>query len=151
MRWITAAFLLGIAPVAAQQTANMEAFTSACSGAQDFLIGDVPEGKDPAVVLTPLCSCLVTQFSGFSQADIDMLVTDLKGTSTDESHAAYSTYPDLVNRAGGGLNTCSNDPTVVAAYQSLQPPPPATPGRPAGVGPRSARLGRRRPRPATRR
>ena len=55
------------APVSAETPADFTNFTAACLGAQHFLIGELPAGTDPATILTPLCTCIVTAFAPFSQ------------------------------------------------------------------------------------
>ena len=72
------------APVSAQTPADFTKFSEACLGAQAFLIGELPDGTDPASILTPLCACIVTAFAPLTQPEVDMLAADLRGESTEE-------------------------------------------------------------------
>lgn len=114
------------APVSAQTPADFTKFSEACLGAQTFLIGEVPEGTDPATILTPLCACIVTAFAPLTQPEVDMLVADLRGESTEESHAAYTDYAALETKARDGLTSCFSKPEI----QSLMPAAPAAPAAP---------------------
>jgi hypothetical protein len=122
------ALALGCAAPAYAQEADMTAFDEACAGAQTFLVGEIPADVDSAKLMTALCACVSTAFKTMPQADIDMLVTDLKQTSTEETHAAHPDYGTLQQRAGEGLGTCFGSAEVLA----LLPPPPAeAPAEPA--------------------
>ena len=109
------------APASAETPADFAKFTEACLGAQQFLIGELPAGTDPATILTPLCTCIVTAFAPFSQPEIDILATDLRGEATEESHAAFPTYAALEEKARDGLTTCFSSPEIIA----LMPAPAA--------------------------
>ncbi len=100
---VTALALLWPAAVLAADT---EKFSTTCLGAEAFLLDGAPEGIDKVAVLTSVCGCLVTEFADFSQAEIDVLTTDLDGTATAESHAAFGDYAALEGKAGNSLNTC---------------------------------------------
>jgi hypothetical protein len=108
------------APSVAADPTNFDKFQTSCLSADALLLGDVGTGFDTAAVMTPLCSCLVTQFSGFTQPEVDMLTTDLDETSSEASHAAYADYAALSSRAGNGLEACfASD--AVTAVMSAQP------------------------------
>lgn len=115
----TALLTLGsTVPSRADDPANFDKFSTTCMTAGPMLLGDTPDGFDQSAVLTPLCGCLVTEFSTFSQADVDMLTSDLAGTSTDETHAAYANYSDLSGKAGAGLDKCFASDEVTAAINA---------------------------------
>lgn len=116
------ALTAALALPAAAQTASTEAFTASCLAAGPFLIGEVPAEVDAATILTPLCSCLVAEFSGFPQAEIDVLAADLAGTSTEESHAAFGDYEALEDKARAGLTKCFDAPEVRAALDAAAAP-----------------------------
>jgi hypothetical protein len=123
MMSVAALLTLGFAaPAQAEDPAKLDQFQTACLGSASLLLSDVPEGADTAKVMTPLCSCMVTEFSGFSQADIDMLTADLSGTATEESHKAYATYEDLSGRAASGLEKCFGTDEVTAAMGAAGQP-----------------------------
>lgn len=112
------------APMAMAQTpADFGTFSASCMGAAEFLLGETPPGIDEVSILTPLCGCLVTSFADLSQADVDVLATDLRGESTDASHAAHGDYQRLLERAGTGLQACFTSPEVTAAMDAAQPAP----------------------------
>jgi hypothetical protein len=111
------------APVSAQTPADFTKFSEACQGAQAFLIGDLPEGTDPKTILTPLCACITTAFAPFTQQEVDVLAADLRGESTEESHAAFADYAALETKARDGLTSCFSKPEI----QSLMPAAPAAP------------------------
>lgn len=98
--------VIGYAPAASAQTLQTEGFLQACNSNEDFLanLSDAQEGAEQA--LSGLCGCLVTELGDVSQSDLDILAQDLAGTATDETRQAYTTYPDLSQRAGEALNAC---------------------------------------------
>ncbi|RYH13480.1 MAG: hypothetical protein EON57_01885, partial [Alphaproteobacteria bacterium] len=103
---LMAASMLAAIPAAqAQETpADLTAFNQSCAGAAQFLLGDVPEGTDPATILTPLCACLGTGFANSPQKDVDILAADLRGEGTDEAHAAHGSYDVVEEKAREVLN-----------------------------------------------
>lgn len=122
---LLAASVLAAAPaVRAQdaQPADLTAFNEACAGAQQFLLGDVPAGVDPATILTPLCSCMDTQFKDFPQKDVDILAADLRGEGTQEAHDAHGSYTEVEDKARAGLNTCYASPEVQAVMAPSETP-----------------------------
>ena len=126
--------VLALAPGAQAQNAapaDFTAFNSACAGAQQFLLGNIPEGVDATKILTPLCGCLVTQFKDFSQKDVDILAADLRGEGTEEAHTAHGDYATVEEKARTALNTCFASPEVQAAM----PAAPAAPATPAPAAP----------------
>lgn len=120
---LMAASMLAAIPAAqAQDTpADLTGFNAACAGAAEFLLGDVPEGTDPATILTPLCACLDNGFKDSPQQDIDILAADLLGEGTEELHAAHGNYEAVEAKARDVLNACYASPEVM----SLMPPPEA--------------------------
>ena len=111
----------GFAAPALAQQADLTTFNTSCLAAQDFLLGELPEGVDGPALTAAVCGCLAEGVKSLSQADIDMLNTDLSGKGTDEIHAAYTDYAALQDKAGTTLVACFETPEVVA----LLPPPPA--------------------------
>ena len=127
-----AASLLAALPATAQETpADFTTFDQACAGAAAFLLGDVPEGTDPATILTPLCACLDTGFKDLPQKDVDILAADLRGEGTDEAHAAHGDYKSVEDKAREVLNTCYASPEVMSLMAPPENPPPADPASPA--------------------
>lgn len=115
---IVAAGLAG--PSLAADPANFDKFQATCLTADAMLLGEVADGFDTAAVMTPLCSCLVTTFAAFTQPEVDVLTSDLDGTATEASHAAYADYAALSSRAGDGLQACFSSDEVTAVL-SAQP------------------------------
>ncbi|MGV3491479.1 MAG: hypothetical protein ACO1OG_09170 [Devosia sp.] len=125
---VAALACLFTAPAAmAQSTADLTAFNAACTGGESFLIGQLPEGTDTALITTPLCACLAQSFGTLPQADVDMLTADLTGAATDETRAASPNYPALAQTAQAGLQACMQSPEVVAAFEAALPPEPVEP------------------------
>ncbi len=127
---------LSLAPTAQAQTpADFTKFTETCLAAQAFLLGEVPEGVDASLILTPLCGCLTGAFKDMPQKDVDILAADLRGEGTDELHAAHGSYEKVTELAREGLTTCFASPEVTAAMQTTMPssaaPAPADPAAPA--------------------
>lgn len=127
---------LSLAPTAQAQTpADFTKFTETCLAAQAFLLGEVPEGVDASLILTPLCGCLTGAFKDMPQKDVDILAADLRGEGTDELHAAHGSYEKVTELAREGLTTCFASPEVTAAMQTAMPPSaapaPADPAAPA--------------------
>ncbi len=123
-----AATLLTVAPVAAQETtapADLTAFGEACAAAGQYLLGDVPEGTDPATILTPLCACMNTGFKDLPQKDVDILAADLRGEGTEEAHAAHGAYEGVEDKAREVLNACYASPEVQSLMAPPENPPPA--------------------------
>lgn len=120
---------LSAAPAALAQTpADFTKFSETCLAAQAFLLGDVPQGVDASLILTPLCGCLTGAFKDMPQKDVDILAADLRGEGTDELHAAHGSYEKVTELARQGLTTCFASPEVTAAMQAATPPAaPATP------------------------
>jgi hypothetical protein len=93
------------APVKAQ-TASSEAFITSCNAHPAFFqfavsgLDNDPEG------LGRLCSCLATEFSGFSDDDYAMLIKDLEGTATTADRTAHSDYTGLELKARDALDKC---------------------------------------------
>jgi len=135
-----AAAVLAVTPAAYAQgePADLAAFHEACAGAPQYLLGDVPEGTDPATILTPLCACLDTGFKDMPQADVDILAADLRGEGTDELHAAHGSYEAVENKARDVLNACYATPEVMALMAPPENPPPADPAAPAEPTPAPA-------------
>ncbi len=122
------ATLAFLAPAAiAQSSADMTAFSATCLTAEEFLLGQVPEGTDAEAVMAPLCACLTDELSDLPQADVDMLATDLRGEGTEEVRAAYGDYEALSVTARGGVTTCFANPDVVAAIGATAPAGAAEP------------------------
>jgi hypothetical protein len=130
---LMAASMLAAIPAAqAQDTpADMAVFNAACAGAAEFLLGDVPEGTDPATILTPLCACLDTGFKDSPQKDVDILAADLRGEGTEEAHAAHGDYEAVEERARDVLNACYASPEVMALMAPPENPSPVDPAAPA--------------------
>lgn len=120
------------APPALAQS-DLTAFSAACLKAEAFFLGGVPPEVDSSTILKPLCSCLATSFAPLEQVDIDMLVADIEGTSTDDTHAAYGDYTKLLEAASSGLSTCQASPEVTAAINAVTEPAPTAPTDPAAV------------------
>jgi hypothetical protein len=127
--------VIGLAVAAQPATAQSDftAFNTACLAAEAFFLGEVPPEVDSAPILTPLCSCLATTFGPLPQADIDMLVADIQGTSTDASHEAYGDYTKLLDSASTGLSTCTASPEVAAAIEAATKPAPGAPAEPTAT------------------
>jgi hypothetical protein len=122
--------VLSVVPAAqAQSPADFTKFSETCLAAQTFLLGEVPEGVDASLILTPLCGCLTSAFKDMPQKDVDILAADLRGEGTDELHAAHGSYEKVTDLAREGLTTCFASPEVTAAMQAVTPPTaaPATP------------------------
>lgn len=131
---LLAASVLAVTPAVHAQDAtpaDLTAFNTACAGAATFLLGEVPEGTDPATILTPLCACLDTGFKDQPQKDIDILAADLRGEGTDELHAAHGGYEAVEEKARDVLNACYATPEVMALMAPPENPPPADPAAPA--------------------
>jgi hypothetical protein len=120
-------------PAAPAAPAELAAFNTACLGAQQFLLGEVPAGVDAASILTPLCGCLGTALKDLPQKDVDVLAADLRGEGTKEAHEAHGSYQQVEDKARDGLNACFSSPEVSAALAAAQPAPaaPASPAVPA--------------------
>jgi hypothetical protein len=124
------------APAArAADPADFTKFTAACATAGPMLLGDVPATVDTSTIVTPLCSCLVTEFKDFSQPEVDMLTSDLAGTATEDSRKAYTDYEALSSKAGTGLQKCFQTDEVTKAMAAAQPPAPETPAAPTAPAP----------------
>ncbi len=93
-------------------SAEFGAFRAACLSAQQFLIGEVPEGKNAQPVLDVLCPCLETGFAEFSQPEIDALEVDLRTGAPDN---AYEDYEALQKKATEVLGACFASDEVMAA------------------------------------
>ncbi len=121
------------APAALAQTpADFTKFSETCLAAKTFLLGEVPDGVDASLILTPLCGCLAGAFKDMPQKDVDVLAADLRGEGTDELHAAHGSYEKVTELAREGLTTCFASPEVTAAMQAATPPAaPADPAAPA--------------------
>ena len=126
---LMAASLLAAIPAAqAQDTpADLTGFNAACAGAAEFLLGEVPEGTDPATILTPLCACLDTGFKDSPQQDVDMLAADLLGEGTEELHAAHGSCEALEAKARDVLNTCYASSEVMGLMAPPENPSPVDP------------------------
>lgn len=125
--------VLSVVPAAqAQSPADFTKFSETCLAAQTFLLGEVPEGVDASLILTPLCGCLTGAFKDMPQKDVDILAADLRGEGTDELHAAHGSYEKVTDLAREGLTTCFASPEVTAAMQAVTPPAadPAAPATP---------------------
>lgn len=129
---------LSFIPAAQAQTAaDFTKFSETCLAAETFLLGEVPEGVDSSLILTPLCGCLTGAFKDMPQKDVDILAADLRGEGTDELHAAHGSYEKVTDLAREGLTTCFASPEVTAAMQAAAPPAaaPADPAAPAPADP----------------
>lgn len=93
-------------------SAEFEAFRAACLSAQQFLIGDVPEGKNAQPVLDVLCPCLETGFAELSQPEVDALEVDLRTGGSDNP---YEDYEALQDKATEVLGACFASDEVMAA------------------------------------
>jgi hypothetical protein len=118
---LAAAGLLAV-PAAAQTPVDFTSFNTACMGAGDFLLSGVPEGVDEKDVLVPLCGCMSVEFKDFPQADVDMLASDLRGESTDDTKKAYGDYDTLAGRAQAGFTKCAAADEVVKAMTPADAP-----------------------------
>jgi hypothetical protein len=122
-------------PQALAQSADFTRFDGVCIEGTSFFLGPLPEGVDPKVLLTPLCGCLKGEFAPLPQADLDMLTSDIEGTSTEATQQAFGNYPALLEAAAAGLQVCYGNPDFLAAVQSypqmLPQDEPATPADPA--------------------
>jgi hypothetical protein len=112
---------LAAVPAAAQTPTDFSSFNTACLGAGDFLLAGVPEGVQETDVLVPLCGCMGVEFKDFPQADIDMLASDLRGESTDDTKKAYGDYDALAGRAEAGFTKCQASDEVVKALTPAAP------------------------------
>ena len=123
--------------VQAQTPADFTKFNETCLAAEAFLLGEVPDGVDSSLILTPLCGCLTGAFKDMPQKDVDVLAADLRGEGTDELHAAHGSYEKVTELAREGLTTCFASPEVTAAMQTTMPPAaaPADPAAPAPADP----------------
>jgi hypothetical protein len=121
------ALLLSAPAAMAQSSADMTAFSEVCLTAEEFLLGQLPEGTEAEPVMIPLCTCLTDEFSDLPQADVDMLTTDLRGEGTEDVRAAYGDYEALSVTARGGVTACFANPDVVAAIEAAAPPAAAEP------------------------
>lgn len=94
------------------QSLDTAKFTAACTGNDDFLQGVGGDADD----LGQLCGCLLDDFVAkpVSQADLDMLATDLDGSATPESQTGYENYEDLSAFAGQVLNDCLVEEGILA-------------------------------------
>jgi hypothetical protein len=106
-------------PSYAEEPATLETFSATCSGADTMLLGDAVAGLDTGPVMEALCGCLATEFSGFTQPEIDMLTSDLAGTATDESRKAYADYEALAGKAAEGFEACLATDEVTAAVNDM--------------------------------
>ncbi|OEO32359.1 hypothetical protein VW23_012005 [Devosia insulae DS-56] len=120
--------------VQAQTPADFTGFNQTCLAAEAFLLGEVPEGVDSSLILTPLCGCLTGAFKDMPQKDVDILAADLRGEGTDEAHTAHGSYEQVTELAREGLTTCFASPEVTAAMQAVTPPA-ADPAAPAPADP----------------
>lgn len=122
MRLVSIAFAACLAATALLPTttiaAEMTAFHEACIGAQEFLIGPVPEGKDAQPVLDALCPCLETGFAEYTQPEVDALTSDLRTGSPEEAMASYPEYEQLQEKATTVLGGCFASEAVMAAAKA---------------------------------
>lgn len=107
---IAAALSLGSGPAAAQSA--IETFGTTCRAHPDFFSFAVAD-LDAAGAET-LCSCLGTEFAGFSDADLGMLTKDLDGSATAADRTAYGDYTGLEMKARDALNVCLAPATTPA-------------------------------------
>jgi hypothetical protein len=116
-----AAILCAVAsvPAYADDPANLDTFALTCGTADTLLLGEEVGGMDTAAVMETLCGCLATQFSGFSQPEIDMLTADLAGTASEESRGAYADYETLAGKAAKGFEACIATDEVTAAVNAM--------------------------------
>ena len=132
------AFVLVPPAMAQDAPANFDSFSTACLGAPTFLLGETPPAVDTVPIMTPLCSCLVTEFAPLPQVDVDVLAADLGGQSTEATHAAHGAYAPLQEKAAAGLKTCFDSADVTAAMaaaRAAMTTAPADPAAPAVVTP----------------
>jgi hypothetical protein len=88
----------------ARAQSAMETFGVTCRanpGFFDFAVSDLD-----AAGADQLCSCLSTQFDGYSDADLGMLGKDLDGSATPADRTAYGDYTGLEIKARDALNIC---------------------------------------------
>lgn len=110
---LSTALAAGSAPAA-----DFTAFGAACLGGAAFLLGEVPEGKNPQPVMDALCPCLEQGFAKLEQAEIDALEADLRTGSSDEAKATYPAYQELQSKATAVLGTCFSSDAVMAAARA---------------------------------
>lgn len=94
-------------PAAPGALADMTKFDLACTNSELLLgvIGGTPDEAAP--LRSRLCECLVkTLAPQVTTADADILATDLDGTATAESHAAYEGYDAVAQTAGVAFDGC---------------------------------------------
>jgi hypothetical protein len=106
-------------PSYAEDTPDLATFSATCGTADTLLLGEEVAEMDTAAVMETLCGCLATQFSGFTQPEIDMLTADLAGTATEESRNAYADYAGLAGKAAQGFETCLATDEVTAAVNAM--------------------------------
>lgn len=105
-RFLAAAAVLGLlfATPAMAQVADTAPFVEACTA-----VGPEAFGLADAAQSTAFCGCLGTELSSRPQADIDVLLADLKGTSTEVSHAARGNYEAVEEAARDSVNKCMTE------------------------------------------
>jgi hypothetical protein len=114
---------LSFAAPARAQTASSEAFSTACNANPGFFSFAVTGLDSDPEGLGRLCSCLATEFSGFSDDDYTMLIKDLERTATDADRAAYGDYTGLELKAREALDKC----LVLEGFADGSDPGAATP------------------------
>ena len=105
-RFLAAAAMIGLlfATPATAQVADTAPFVDACTAA-----GPEAFGLADAAQATTFCGCLGTELSSHPQADIDVLLADIQGTSTEASHAAHGNYEAVEEAARDSVNKCITD------------------------------------------
>lgn len=105
-RFLAAAAVIGLlfATPAMAQVADTVPFVEACTA-----VGPEAFGLADAAQSAAFCGCLGTELSSRPQADVDVLLADLKGTSTEASHAAHGNYEAVEEAARDSVNKCITD------------------------------------------
>ncbi len=114
-RLLAAAALLGLlltAPASAQ-VADTAPFLEACTVA-----GPEAFGLSTAEQAGAFCGCLAADLSTRPQADLDILASDLKGESTEATHAAHGSYEAVEEAARDSVGKCLADVTGAAAAET---------------------------------
>ena len=111
-RLLAAAAVIGLlfSTPAMAQVADTAPFIEACTA-----VGPDAFGLADAAQSVTFCGCVAADLSSRPQADLDVLAADLKGTSTEASHAAHGNYEAVEEAARDSVNKCSTEPTAGTA------------------------------------
>lgn len=102
-RFFAAAAVIGLlfATPAMAQVADTAPLVEACTA-----VGPEAFGLADATQASAFCGCLGTDLSSRPQADIDILLADIKGESTEASRAAHGNYEAVEEAARDSVNKC---------------------------------------------